>query len=153
MQEPVLELWTEPKSVYAVWTPVTTSFQSLQSARHQSNQSLWLCGRWSQGILTLRKDILLPAQLRRTKAERAEDVKLPSLTIKVHVCQMDEVEKDFYESLYMLTRAKFDGYVKKGSVLHNYAHIFELLSRLRQACDHPYLVVHSKITPQRLFQT
>ena len=57
---------------------------------------------------------------------------------------MDEVERDFYESLYMLTRAKFDGYVKKGSVLHNYAHIFELLSRLRQACDHPYLVVHSK---------
>ena len=36
---------------------------------------------------------------------------------------MDEVERDFYESLYMLTRAKFDGYVKKGSVLHNYAHI------------------------------
>jgi DNA repair protein RAD16 len=41
----------------------------------------------------------------------------------------NEVERDFYESLYMLTRAKFDGYVKKGSVLHNYAHIFELLSR------------------------
>ena len=101
-------------------------------------------GDGRKGFLTLRKDILLPAQLRRTKAERAEDVKLPSLTIKVHVCQMDEVERDFYESLYMLTRAKFDGYVKKGSVLHNYAHIFELLSRLRQACDHPYLVVHSK---------
>ncbi|ACO62624.1 SNF2 super family [Micromonas commoda] len=97
-------------------------------------------GDGRKGFLTLRKDILLPAQLRRTKAERAEDVKLPSLTIKVHVCQMDEVERDFYESLYMLTRAKFDGYVKKGSVLHNYAHIFELLSRLRQACDHPYLV-------------
>ena len=28
--------------------------------------------------------------------------------------------------------------------MHNYAHIFELLSRLRQTCDHPYLVVHSK---------
>jgi DNA repair protein RAD16 len=26
-------------------------------------------------------------------------------------------------------------------VLHNYAHIFELLSRLRQALDHPYLVI------------
>ena len=43
-----------------------------------------------------------------------------------------------------MPRAKFDGYVKKGSVLHNYAHIFELLSRLRQTCDHPYLVVHSR---------
>ena len=101
-------------------------------------------GDGRKGFLTLRKDILLPAQLRRTKAERAADVNLPSLTIKIHACQMDEVERDFYDSLYMLTRAKFDGYVKKGSVLHNYAHIFELLSRLRQACDHPYLVVHSK---------
>ena len=26
--------------------------------------------------------------------------------------------------------------------MHNYAHIFELLSRLRQAVDHPYLVVY-----------
>ena len=101
-------------------------------------------GDGRKGFLTLRNDILLPAQLRRTKAERAADVRLPSLTIDVAVTQMDEVERDFYESLYMLTRAKFDGYVKKGSVLHNYAHIFELLSRLRQTCDHPYLVVHSK---------
>ena len=35
---------------------------------------------------------------------------------------------------------KFDAYVKKGTLLHNYAHIFELLSRLRQAVNHPHLV-------------
>ena len=74
-------------------------------------------------------------------------MKLPPLTIDIRETEMNEVERDFYESLYMLTRAKFDGYVKKGSVLHNYAHIFELLSRLRQACDHPYLVLHSKSAP------
>ena len=101
-------------------------------------------GDGKKGFLTLRNEILRPAQLRRTKAERASDVKLPPLRIDVQETEMDEVERDFYESLYMLTRAKFDGYVKKGSVLHNYAHIFELLSRLRQACDHPYLVLHSK---------
>ena len=101
-------------------------------------------GDGKKGFLTLRNDILQPAQLRRTKAERAADVKLPPLEITVQETEMDEVERDFYESLYMLTRAKFDGYVKKGSVLHNYAHIFELLSRLRQTCDHPYLVLHSR---------
>ena len=26
--------------------------------------------------------------------------------------------------------------------MHNYAHIFELLARLRQALDHPYIVLH-----------
>ena len=104
-------------------------------------------GDGRKGFLTLRNEILRPAQLRRTKSERSEDVKLPPLTIDIRETEMNEVERDFYESLYMLTRAKFDGYVKKGSVLHNYAHIFELLSRLRQACDHPYLVLHSKSAP------
>ena len=107
-------------------------------------------GDGRKGFESLRDDILKPAQLRRTKAERSGDVKLPSLTINVEKTHMDEVEKDFYESLYMLTRAKFDGYVAKGSVLHNYAHIFELLSRLRQTCDHPYLVVHSKYGTTRV---
>lgn len=31
-----------------------------------------------------------------------------------------------------------------GSVLKNYAHILELLLRLRQACNHPYLVLHAR---------
>ena len=101
-------------------------------------------GDGKKAMLTLRNDILLPMQLRRTKAERASDVKLPELKIIIQENEFNEVEQDFYESLYMLTRAKFDGFVKKGSVLHNYAHIFELLARLRQACDHPYLVIHSK---------
>ena len=34
-------------------------------------------------------------------------------------------------------------YVQAGSVLNNYANIFEVLMRLRQAIDHPYLVIHS----------
>ena len=101
-------------------------------------------GDGKKAMLTLRNDILLPMQLRRTKAERAEDVRLPELKIIIQENTFNEVEQDFYESLYMLTRSKFDAFVKKGSVLHNYAHVFELLARLRQACDHPYLVVHSK---------
>ena len=34
-------------------------------------------------------------------------------------------------------------YVDTGTVLNNYAHIFDLLIRLRQAVNHPYLVVYS----------
>lgn len=35
-------------------------------------------------------------------------------------------------------------HVLQGTLLNNYAHVFELLSRLRQAVDHPYLVIHGK---------
>merc|ERR1712159_739437 len=42
----------------------------------------------------------------------------------------------------MQSTVKFDTYVQQGTVLHNYAHIFDLLTSLRMAVDHPYLFVH-----------
>ena len=56
---------------------------------------------------------------------------------------LSSVENDFYEALYTQSKAQFDTYVSSGTVLNNYAHIFDILIRLRQAVDHPYLVVHS----------
>ena len=69
-------------------------------------------------------------------------MKLPPLTVEVKTLELDDKERDFYEAIYKRTKAKFNAYVTKGTVLHNYMHIFELLSRLRQTCDHPYLVIH-----------
>ncbi|KAF9601153.1 hypothetical protein IFM89_017058 [Coptis chinensis] len=34
------------------------------------------------------------------------------------------------------------GYIEAGTLMNNYAHIFDLLTRLRQAVDHPYLVIY-----------
>ena len=44
----------------------------------------------------------------------------------------DERETDFYEALYTQSQAQFGAYVDTGTVLNNYAHIFDLLIRLRQ---------------------
>jgi DNA repair protein RAD16 len=52
-------------------------------------------------------------------------------------------EEDFYQALYTQSQAQFNTYVNHGTVLNNYAHIFDILIRLRQAVDHPYLVIHS----------
>ena len=98
-------------------------------------------GEGKNGVLTL-KQVLQETQLRRTKKGRAEDVKLPKLEISIKELTLDEKEKDFYESLYKQVQVKFDAYVRRGTLLHNYAHIFELLSRLRQAVNHPFIVLH-----------
>lgn len=58
-------------------------------------------------------------------------------------------EEDFYKALWDKAKTRFAKFVAVGTVLHNYAHILELLLRLRQACDHPQLVVASR---QRLGQ-
>jgi len=80
--------------------------------------------------------------LRRTKLERKQDLQLLPLNVSVVFLSLDQSEKDFYECIYTRSRASFDTYVSKGTLLHNYAHIFDLLARLRQAVNHPYLVVH-----------
>lgn len=43
--------------------------------------------------------------------------------------------------MWVSVQVKFDQFVEQGRVLHNYASILELLLRLRQCCDHPFLVM------------
>ncbi|KPI83412.1 putative DNA repair protein [Leptomonas seymouri] len=98
-------------------------------------------GDGRRGMMMLSNDVFAKAMLRRTKVERAADLQLPSMTIEVRHIELTKEERNFYESLYKKSTAEFDTFVHKGTVLHNYAHIFQLLSRLRQALDNPLLVM------------
>ncbi|CAD7955921.1 unnamed protein product [Amoebophrya sp. A120] len=99
-------------------------------------------GLGKKAMLLLKNEVLARSVLRRTKEERKADLNLPSLTIQVRRDQMSKAEKDFYQSMYMQTSTEFNTYVDKGTLLHNYAHVFDLIMRLRQAVDHPYLIIH-----------
>jgi len=105
-------------------------------------------GDGRKAMITLKTQVLDRIMLRRTKKERAKDVKLPPLKVHVTHLKLNEAERDFYDCIYQQSRSKFDTYVDRGTLLHNYAHIFDLLSRLRQAVDHPYLVIHGKYIKQ-----
>jgi DNA repair protein RAD16 len=63
--------------------------------------------------------------------------------VKVRMAHLDEQEEDFYQAMYTQSQAQFNTFVAAGTVLNNYAHIFDILIRLRQVVDHPYLVLHS----------
>lgn len=95
--------------------------------------------------LKLVQSILRPIMLRRTKCsvdrEGRPILVLPPANIQVVYCELSEAEKDFYEALFKKSKVKFDRFVEQGRVLHNYASILELLLRLRQCCDHPFLVM------------
>ncbi|CAE7616604.1 rhp16 [Symbiodinium natans] len=90
----------------------------------------------------LRQDILQRCMLRRTKEERKADLKLPPIKVTIRKDKLSKQESDFYSSIYMQSCVKFDTFVHSGTVLHNYAHIFDLLTSLRRAVDHPYLIVY-----------
>ncbi|WMV51019.1 hypothetical protein MTR67_044404 [Solanum verrucosum] len=52
----------------------------------------------------------------------------------------DVKEEDYYTSMWDESRAQFNTYIQAGTLMNNYANIFNLLTRMRQAVDHPYLV-------------
>ena len=94
-------------------------------------------------MLKLKNEVLDEILMRRTKTLRADDVQLPPRIVKVRKERLDAREDDVYSAIYSQSKTRFSTYVAEGTVLNNYANIFEVLMRLRQALDHPYLVLHS----------
>ena len=101
-------------------------------------------GDGRRAMFKLKEDVLDKSLLRRTKETKAEDLNLPPRLVTISKVRLHPVEEDFYNALYTQTQSSFNDYVDEGTLLNNYAHIFDLLMRMRQAVDHPYLVVYSK---------
>jgi len=94
------------------------------------------------------RGILRPILLRRTKKSTYSDgrniLELPPKEIKTHQITLTSEERVIYESLFNRGKNQFDQIVNGGTLQYEYAHVFELLMRLRQVCDHPSLVFSPK---------
>lgn len=97
-----------------------------------------------RAMFTLKNEVLDKCLLRRTKETRAEDMNLPPRIVTIKSIKLHPIEEDFYNAVFTKTSSSFNDYVAEGTLLNNYAHIFDLLMRMRQSVCHPYLVVHSK---------
>ena len=70
-------------------------------------------GAGARAMRLLREDVLNKVMLRRTKAERAADLHLPSLTVQVCELELKQEERDFYECIFKQTEAKFSAFIHK----------------------------------------
>eukprot|EP00804_Cyclotella_cryptica_P005687 CCRYP_000055-RC/>CCRYP_000055-RC protein AED:0.08 eAED:0.07 QI:0/0.87/0.88/1/1/1/9/176/1325 len=100
-------------------------------------------GDGRRAMFTLKNEVLDKCLLRRTKETKAADMELPPRIVQIKPIRLHPVEEDFYSALYTQTKSSFNDYVDSGTLLNNYAHIFDLLIRMRQSVDHPYLVIYS----------
>lgn len=53
---------------------------------------------------------------------------------------MSKNEKALYDKLLSKGRSKIDRIIKNGFEGHSYSHVFQVLCRLRQLCDHVSMV-------------
>jgi len=113
-------------------------------------QSQGNSGGGKRAMVLLKHKMLKSLVLRRTKKGRAADLALPPRIVTLRRDTLDMKEEDYYTSLYNESQSQFNTYVQAGTVMNNYAHIFDLLTRLRQAVDHPYLVVYSRTAMERI---
>ncbi|GJN12146.1 hypothetical protein PR202_ga30401 [Eleusine coracana subsp. coracana] len=138
-------------------TPLQNDLEDLYSLLCFLHVEPWCNATWWQRLiqkpyeigddrgLKLVRAILRPLMLRRTKETKDKIGKpilvLPPAQVEVVECEQSEDERDFYEALFRRSKVQFDKFVAQGSVLNNYANILELLLRLRQCCNHPFLVI------------
>ncbi|KAL6653040.1 hypothetical protein ACP70R_011965 [Stipagrostis hirtigluma subsp. patula] len=138
-------------------TPLQNNLEDLYSLLCFLRVEPWCNATWWQRLiqkpyengdakgLKLVRAILRPLMLRRTKETKDKMgnpiLVLPPAHIEVVECEQSEPERDFYEALFRRSKVQFDKFVAQGSVLNNYANILELLLRLRQCCNHPFLVI------------
>uniref|UniRef100_A0A804QVC2 SNF2 N-terminal domain-containing protein n=1 Tax=Zea mays TaxID=4577 RepID=A0A804QVC2_MAIZE len=85
-----------------------------------------------RAMTLLKEKVLKGIVLRRTKKGRAADLALPPKIVALRRDSFDKNEMEFYEALYTQSVTQFDAYVDAGTLMNNYAHIFDLLTRLRQ---------------------
>ncbi|CAL9782642.1 unnamed protein product [Musa acuminata subsp. burmannicoides] len=155
-------------NAYSRWcltgTPLQNSLEDLYSLLCFLHVEPWCNWAWWHKLiqrpyedgdergLKLVKAILRPLMLRRTKDTKDRNGKpilvLPPANFRTVECEQSEAERDFYEALFERSKVRFDQFVAQGKVLHNYASILELLLRLRQCCNHPFLVMSRGATQE-----
>ena len=84
--------------------------------------------------------------LRRTKQMTDVDGRkigdLAAADVRVIRIELSEAERHFYNALYSRSKQRFQSLIaSKQNAAQNYTLILTLLTRLRQACDHPFLLV------------
>lgn len=81
--------------------------------------------------------------LRRTKDSLLDGVPILKMLAKeeeIALAEFDQDQRDFYLALEHKQQVKFNKYLAAGTVMKNYTYILVLILRLRQACNHPFLI-------------
>ncbi|KAF2718318.1 hypothetical protein K431DRAFT_322480 [Polychaeton citri CBS 116435] len=82
--------------------------------------------------------------LRRVKKDYVSSMELPMKEVVIDSQFFSMQERDFNRSVMTRTTRQFDSYVARGVLLNEVANVFSLITMMRQAADHPDLILRKK---------
>ncbi|KAM3138535.1 hypothetical protein pb186bvf_009287 [Paramecium bursaria] len=137
-------------------TPVQNKLDELFSLLHFIRLEPWSDYVWwnthinkpyeqnDSNVFKLLQTIMKPILLRRTKQSRDKEgnkiIDLPEKNIFRQIIPLSEEERNIYDHVEKRSQQEIQTYMSKGILMAQYMKMFELLLRLRQICDHPYLI-------------
>ncbi|GAA6046597.1 hypothetical protein JCM3770_006230 [Rhodotorula araucariae] len=113
-----------------------------ESVIHYEKKYPDVAGRKAQAILRT-------CMLRRkkdSKLDGKELISLPTKHIEMRELAFSNEEREIYEMVEQRAQAKFNKFLKAGTVMKNYSHVLLLILRLRQVCFHPALIADAEQT-------
>jgi len=100
-------------------------------------------GEGKRAYKKLSNDIFAKTLLRRTKESEKEQLFLPQRLVSIRRDSLSEEEDEIYRNIYSDSTQQMGDLEEEGVVLNNIAHVFDLLTKLRQAVNHPLLLLLS----------
>jgi DNA repair protein RAD5 len=99
-----------------------------------------------QAAVSLLSSILQPLMLRRTKRTRDEQtgepiLQLPSKHLEIVYIDLSPAERELYDAVYEQSRARVSTILAESQITFHLTTVFEMLMRIRQLCDHPFLIM------------
>ncbi|EAS04211.2 SNF2 family amine-terminal protein (macronuclear) [Tetrahymena thermophila SB210] len=98
-------------------------------------------------VFKLLQNILRPILLRRTKKSKYNDgssiIKIPKKTQKILLIPFKKAERQIYDTLQRQSQKVLKNIlIDKNQFSSNYLHIFSIMTKLRQMCDHSMLMLN-----------
>lgn len=121
-------------TAYRAWPKFNDDIAKPVKANNQ-----WTRDRGMARLQALIKSVTL----RREKTSIVDGrpvVDLPPKHISIRPVEFSPEEYQLYKAVETKSQIRFNGYLKRGTVSNNYAHILVMLLRLRQICCHPHLI-------------
>jgi SNF2 family DNA or RNA helicase len=67
-------------------------------------------------------------------------IALPTKTVTLKELEFTQEEKVIYDAYHKKGKELIEKYMRRGTLLRNYAHVFAVMMRLRQLCCHKELL-------------